>query len=52
VTGLLPEEDGIARGLAMLGTYLLTGHAISYGESVTLPDPLWPNVARVAEDRL
>lgn len=42
VTGLLPEEDGIARGLAILGTYPLTGHSISYGESITLPDPLWP----------
>ncbi|MGV9566071.1 suppressor of fused domain protein [Streptomyces sp. NPDC003480] len=41
VTGLLPEEDGIARGLAILGTYPLTGRHLSYGESITLPDPLW-----------
>src|SRR5690242_9369628 len=31
VTGILPEEDGIAKGLALLGTFHLSGNDIAYG---------------------
>ncbi|GHI39965.1 suppressor of fused domain protein [Streptomyces violascens] len=44
-TGLLPDEDRITSALALLGTFPLSGRTISYGESVTLGDPLWPDTS-------
>lgn len=40
--GLLPEEDGVARPLAMVATDSAThGSALGNGQTVTYPEPLW-----------
>ncbi|GAA2517228.1 suppressor of fused domain protein [Winogradskya humida] len=39
--GFSPEFDDIASALSLLGSYPLTGAAVSVGDTVTLGDPLW-----------
>lgn len=40
--GLLPEEDGVARSLAMVALDpVLHGSSPGHGESLTYPEPLW-----------
>src|SRR5687767_5635778 len=41
-TGLLPERDDVARALAHLAHYAVTGEdQVQHGDTVPMPGPLW-----------